>query len=204
VDALLEAVRLPPGYKDRLPGQLSGGEKQRVAIARAFAANPELLIADEPVSSLDVSVQAAVLNLLNDLQSKHGTSLLFISHNLAVVGYLADRIAVMYLGNLMEVSVSGVLFEPPYHPYTEALLSAIPSGDPNLEGELIRLGGEIPSPAEIPPGCPFHTRCPCFLGEICATEPPPWQTDERSGKRFYCHIPPDELRGMQSPILDRR
>ena len=198
MSALLEAVLLPPSYKDRLPGQLSGGEKQRVAIARAFAANPDLLIADEPVSSLDVSVQTAVLNLLNDLQSEHGTSLLFISHNLAVVGYLADKIAVMYLGDLVEVSDSAALFKPPFHPYTEALLSAIPRGDPAVEGNRIRLEGEIPSPSEIPAGCSFHTRCPRNLGQVCAAEPPPWQTDGCSGKRYSCHIAPDELCAIQS------
>ena len=198
VSTLLEAVLLPPSYKDRLPGQLSGGEKQRVAIARAFAANPDLLIADEPVSSLDVSVQAAVLNLLNDLQSEHGTSLLFISHNLAVVGYLADKIAVMYLGNLVEVSDSAALFKPPFHPYTEALLSAIPRGSPDVGGKRVRLEGEIPSPSEIPAGCSFHTRCPRYLGQVCAADPPPWQTDDRSGKRYSCHIAPDELRAIQS------
>jgi len=198
VSALLEAVRLPASTKDRLPGQLSGGEKQRVAIARAFAANPDLLIADEPVSSLDVSVQAAVLNLLNDLQRKHGTSLLFISHNLAVVGYLADKIAVMYLGNLVELSDSAALFMPPFHPYTEALLSAIPRGNPDVEGDRVRLEGEIPSPSEIPAGCSFHTRCPRYLGQVCAADPPPWQTDDRTGKRYSCHIAPEELRAIQS------
>jgi peptide/nickel transport system ATP-binding protein len=203
VNALLQAVRLPPSYARRLPGQLSGGEKQRVAIARAFAANPDLLIADEPVSSLDVSVQAAVLNLLNDLQSEHGTSLIFISHNLAVVGYLADKIAVMYLGNLVEVSDSASLFEPPFHPYTEALLSAIPSGAPDVQAKPIHLEGEIPSPADIPAGCPFHTRCPRYLGQVCVVEPPPWQTDDLSGKRYSCHIPPNKLLEMQSRIKER-
>ena len=149
-------------------------------------------------------MQAAVLNMLNDLQGEHGTSLIFISHNLAVVGYLADRIAVMYLGNLVEVSDSAALFEPPFHPYTEALLSAIPSGTPDVAGKPVRLVGEIPSPAEIPAGCPFHTRCPRYLGQVCAAEAPPWQTDDRTGKRYTCHIPPDELRGMQSSIMERR
>jgi len=201
VSHLLVAVRLPPSYKERIPRQLSGGEKQRVAIARAFAANPDLLIADEPVSSLDVSVQAAVLNLLKKLQHEHDTSLIFISHNLAVVRYLADRIVVMYLGNLMEVAASKALFEPPFHPYTEALLSAIPSGEVGVEARPIRLGGEIPSPSEIPSGCPFHPRCPHYLGQICAVETPPWQTDERTGKRYYCHIPPEKLCASQSPIM---
>jgi len=144
-----------------------------------------------------------VLNLLNDLQSEHGTSLIFISHNLAVVGYLADKIAVMYLGNLVEVSVSASLFEPPFHPYTEALLSAIPSGAPDVQPEPIHLEGEIPSPAEIPAGCPFHTRCPRYMGQVCAVEPPPWQTDDLTGKRYSCHIPPDKLLEMQSRNKER-
>jgi peptide/nickel transport system ATP-binding protein len=204
VGALLQAVRLPPSYKNRLPGQLSGGEKQRIAIARAFAANPELLITDEAVSSLDVSVQAAVLNLLDALQREHNTSLLFISHNLAVVGYLADRIAVMYLGNLVEIADSTTLFQPPYHPYTEALLSAIPSGDPEMETTPIHLEGEIPSLVEVADGCPFHTRCPRYLGELCAAEMPPWQTDDRTGKRYRCHIKPDDLSLLQSAIMEHR
>ena len=202
VSQLLAAVRLPPIYKERIPRQLSGGEKQRVAIARAFAANPDLLIADEPVSSLDVSVQAAVLNLLKKLQYEHDTSLIFISHNLAVVRYLADHIVVMYLGNLMEIVDSRALFEPPFHPYTEALLSAIPGGEVGVKVRPFRLGSEIPSPTEIPSGCPFHPRCPRYLDQICAVETPPWQMDEPTGKRYYCHIPPAELRASQSPLLE--
>jgi peptide/nickel transport system ATP-binding protein len=136
---LLEAVRLPGRYANRRPAQLSGGEKQRVAIARACASNPALLIAYEPVSSLDVSVQASILNLLNELQIEHESSMLFISHNLAVVGFLADVIAVIYLGELMEISETENLFAPPYHPYTEALLSAIPLADPAAQQHQIRL-----------------------------------------------------------------
>jgi len=201
VAALLKAVSLPPSYAQRLPEQLSGGEKQRVAIARAFASNPDLLICDEPVSSLDVSVQASILNLLNDLQTEHGSSMLFISHNLAVVGYLADEIAVIYLGNLMEVARSEDLFELPYHPYTEALLSAIPLADPEASQRQVRLKGEIPSPMNVPTGCPFHTRCPRYLGEICANETPPWQVDEGTGKRYFCHIAPIELRKTQERVI---
>lgn len=193
VERLLEAVRLPPSYAERLPGQLSGGEKQRIAIARAFASNPDLLICDEPVSSLDVSVQASILNLLNEMQVEHESSLLFISHNLAVVGFLADKIAVIYLGHLMEMADARDLFEPPYHPYTEALLSAIPLADPQAEQEQIRLEGDIPSPTDIPSGCPFHTRCPRFLGDICVEEVPPWRVHEDSGKRYFCHIPVEDL-----------
>jgi peptide/nickel transport system ATP-binding protein len=201
VGKLLEAVQLSPSYAQRMPGQLSGGEKQRIAIARAFASNPDLLICDEPVSSLDVSVQASILNLLNELQAERSNSLLFISHNLAVVGYLADEIAVIYLGNLMEVAAAADLFEPPYHPYTEALLSAIPLADPQAEQEHIRLEGEIPSPTNVPSGCPFHTRCPRFLGDICVQEVPPWRVDERTGKRYFCHIPVGDLLEVQERVF---
>lgn len=197
VEELLEAVHLSSDYVHRLPGQLSGGEKQRVAVARAFAPNPELLVADEPVTSLDVSVQASILNLLHELQEAHGISILFISHDLAVVGYLADEIAVIYLGQLMETAPADVIFDPPYHPYTEALLSAVPLIDPEGQQEQIRLEGEVPSPSEALTGCPFHTRCPRFLGDICVEEVPPWREEEATGKRFFCHIPLEELREQQ-------
>jgi peptide/nickel transport system ATP-binding protein len=202
VKELLAAVRLPAGYDCRLPGQLSGGELQRAAIARAFASAPDLLLCDEPVSSLDVSVQASILNLLNELQEKKGGSLFFVSHNLAVVGYLADVIAVIYLGNLMEVSPARVLFEPPYHPYTEALLAADPLVDPPANAERIRLEGEVPSPVNVPGGCPFHTRCPRFLGEICVRETPPWRILPETGKKYFCHIPQEELLAVQRPVLN--
>jgi peptide/nickel transport system ATP-binding protein len=198
---LLQDVRLPADYARRMPGQLSGGEKQRIAIARAFASNPDLLVADEPVSSLDVSVQATVLNLLHELQLEYQSTLLLISHDLAVVSYLADEIAVIYLGHLMELSAAQGLFEPPYHPYTEALLSAIPLPNPWAQREHIRLEGDVPSPMNVPSGCPFHTRCPRYLGEICVTEEPPWRFDESTGSRYYCHIPIDELRAAQKPIF---
>jgi peptide/nickel transport system ATP-binding protein len=197
---LLDAVRLPVDFARRLPGQLSGGEKQRVAIARAFAANPDLLLADEPVSALDVSVQANILNLLNDLQAEFGTTTLFISHDLAVVAYLADEVAVMYLGQLMELSRADDLFTPPYHPYTEALLSVIPVADPAAQPGQIRLSGEIPSAIDVPPGCPFHTRCPRYLGDICRDQAPPWQ-ETPEGKRIFCHIPVDELAATQQPVV---
>jgi peptide/nickel transport system ATP-binding protein len=197
VEELLSAVLLPPDYATRLPGQLSGGEKQRVAIARAFAPNPALLVADEPVSSLDVSVQASILTLLGKLQAEHGSSVLFISHDLAVVGYLADEIAVIYLGQLMETGPAGDVFDPPYHPYTEALLSSVPLIDPEGEQKEIRLEGEIPSPSRKITGCPFHTRCPRFLGDICAEQVPPWRVDEETKKRIFCHIPLEELRRTQ-------
>jgi len=194
---LLQLVRLPAEYASRYPNQLSGGEKQRVAIARSFASSPDLLLADEPVSALDVSVQASILNLLLDLLAEHQNTLVFISHNLGVVGYIADVIAVMYLGQIMEIADSHALFEAPYHPYTEALLSAVPSLDPEIKHEPIRLQGEVPSQTDLPSGCPFHPRCPRNLGEICATERPPWrQTAE--GARIFCHIPLDELNALQT------
>ena len=200
---LLEGVRLPPEYADRFPAQLSGGEKQRVAIARAFAAIPDLVLLDEPVSSLDVSVQASILNLLNRLQGEHGTSLLFISHDIAVVGYLSDYVGVLYLGRLMEVAPSQALFDPPYHPYTEALLSAIPLLDPEAVQERVRLSGELPSPLAPPTGCPFHSRCPRYIGDICVEQTPPWQEDE-SGTRIFCHIPVKNLRQEQGQVFAMR
>lgn len=200
VPELLAAVRLPADYAGRLPGQLSGGEKQRVAIARAFAANPELLLADEPVSALDVSVQANILNLLAELQAEQHNALLFISHDIAVVGYLADQIAVMYLGEVMQFSPAELIFDPPYHPYTEALLSSVPPPDPFVAQERIRLEGEPPSAVNPPSGCPFHTRCPRFLGDICVNKTPPWR-ETKDGKRIFCHIPLEELERQQKPVL---
>ncbi|HXF63439.1 MAG TPA: ABC transporter ATP-binding protein [Caldilineaceae bacterium] len=196
---LLEMVRLRPEYASRLPAQLSGGEKQRVAIARAFAAQPDLLLFDESVSALDVSVQATILNLLTELQRAQGSAYLFISHDLGVVSYLADEVAVIYLGRLMEVVRSADLLTPPYHPYTEALLSAIPIPLPKVERPRIRLDGEVPSPTEELTGCPFHTRCPRCLGEICITQEPPWRAGA-NGQRIYCHIPLDDLVAVQQPV----
>lgn len=187
VGELLTAVRLSPDYAHRRPGQLSGGEKQRIAIARAMAANPALLIADEAVSALDVSVQASILNLLAELQARQQHTLLFISHDLAVVGYLADVIAVIYLGQLMEIAPATDLFQPPYHPYTEALLSAIPTTDPAAQGVPIRLTGDVPSQTTVAVGCPFASRCPRLIGDICTTQTPPWQ-ELASGKRIFCHL----------------
>ena len=192
VEALLESVHLNASYYDRYPSQLSGGEKQRVAIARAFAGNRKLVICDEPVSALDVSVQAAVLNLLQDLQTEQGTAYLFVSHDLAVVRHLADRIVVMYLGEVMEQGSTETLFQPPYHPYTEALLSAVPVPDPGVKRQHIRLQGPVPSAMDRPRGCPFHTRCPRKLGSICEdTSPPP--VEAASGHTIRCHIPLAEL-----------
>lgn len=191
VEELLEAVRLPRAYAARRPGQLSGGEKQRAAIARAFAAQPDLLVADEPVSALDVSVQASILNLLDALQRESGATTIFISHDIAVVGYLADEVAVMYMGQIMESGPAAALFTPPHHPYTEALLAAIPGASGG-----VRLEGEVPSALEPPAGCPFHTRCPYNLGVLCETEAPPRHVSE-NGKQIACHISPADLSARQ-------
>jgi peptide/nickel transport system ATP-binding protein len=193
---LLRAVNLRAEYAHRYPDELSGGEKQRVAIARAFASDPALIIADEPVSALDVSVQAAVLNLLATLQEENETSYIFISHDLAVVGYLADYIAVMYLGELFETGYSADLFSPPMHPYTEALVSAIPVADPTVATQAIRLSDVIPSPRNVPEGCRFHTRCPRKIGAICEEEVPPWR-EVNEGHSIRCHIPIEELQVIQ-------
>jgi peptide/nickel transport system ATP-binding protein len=196
VDKLAEALRLTQRHLDLKPKQLSGGLKQRVAIARAFAGDPRIVVADEPTSALDVSVQAAILNVLNELQAESKTSYLLISHDLGVVRYLADRIAVMYLGRIQEVADSETLFRGPNHPYTEALLSAVP----NVDGEertRIRLGGEVPSPANPPSGCVFHTRCPRVIPGLCeVTEPA--LAEVEPGHFMKCHIPLEELRRLQS------
>ena len=202
---LLKAVRLGPHYYDRLPRQLSGGEKQRIGIARALASRPDLIICDEPVSALDVSVQAAVINLLLEIQEMYGSSMIFIAHDLSVVRYFSDDIAVMYLGQIVEIGLAEAIYDPPYHPYTEALLSAVPIPDPDAEQKEIRLGGNVPSALNPPAGCRFHTRCPRRNemlpdeGRICETEPPPWQTTE-DGHRILCHIPLKDLKTVDAVV----
>jgi len=192
VAALLELVQLRPEFADRLPHELSGGEKQRVGIARAFAAEPDMVVADEPLSALDVSVQASILNLLLDLQGRFGTAYVFISHDLNTVRWLCDRVIVMYLGNVYETGTVREVFAPPYHPYTEALLSAIPVVDPAISRERIRLEGPVPSPRHPPSGCKFHTRCPRKWGAICEQEPPP-EREVAPGHMIACHRPLDTL-----------
>ena len=156
---LLDLVKLPRAFADRMPRQLSGGQKQRVGIARAFAGGAKIVVADEPVSALDVSVQAAVTDLLMEIQRKNRTTLLFISHDLSIVRYLSDRVMVMYLGHVVEMGTTDQVFQPPYHPYTEALLSAVPIADTRVIKKRIVLEGDIPSAMNPPPGCPFQTRC---------------------------------------------
>ena len=196
---LLDTVKLPRAFANRKPRQLSGGQKQRIGIARAFAGNPKTVIADEPISALDVSVAAAVTELLMDIQREHRTTLLFISHDLSAVRYLADRVVVMYLGQIMERGSTDEVFSPPYHPYTEALLSAVPIADPEVEKRRIVLEGNLPSPLNPPKGCPFSTRCPRKVGAICDNEVPPVQF---AGDRhaIACHIDLEELRKVE-PVI---
>jgi peptide/nickel transport system ATP-binding protein len=203
---LTAAVRLPERYLGSRTRQLSGGLKQRVAIARAFAGEPRVVVCDEPTSALDVSVQAAILNLLADLQRERGVSYVFISHDLHVVRYLSDRIAVLYLGRLLEIGPAAAVFDGPQHPYTEALLSSVPTLDARASRARIRLSGDLPSAASPPSGCVFHTRCPRKLGAICEQQDPPFleagsgsgDAGRRATHRIRCHIPVDELRVLQA------
>ena len=171
VEELLTRVGLEPGHATRYPHELSGGQKQRIGIARALATNPKLIIADEPVSALDVSVQAQILNLVMDLQQELRLAYLFIAHDLAVIGQVSDRIAVMYLGQIIELADKAELLNNPFHPYTRALLSAIPLPDPHHKRKQVPLTGEVPSPVAPPSGCRFHTRCPRVM-KICSEETP--------------------------------
>ena len=186
VEDLLKQVGLEPEYAIRYPHEFSGGQKQRIGIARALAVNPKLIVADEPVSALDVSVQAQILNLIMDLQHELGLAYLFIAHDLSVIGYVSDRIAVMYLGQIVELAGKTELFSHPLHPYTEALLSAISIPDPHQKRKGILLQGEVPSPVNPPPGCRFHTRCPKIM-EICHQEEPPLRQLEKN-HLVSCHL----------------
>jgi len=183
---LLSQVGLSERFLDLFPHQLSGGQRQRVAIARSLAMHPRFLVLDEPVSSLDVSIQAQLLNLLKEIQVERQLTYLFIAHNLAVVHYMSDDIAVMYLGKIVEQAPADELFRSPLHPYTRALLSAIPQLDRSTQRKRILLSGDPPDPTRIPIGCPFHTRCPFKLGRICEVERPQWIQDDRHG--VACHL----------------
>lgn len=187
VATLLDEVGLRPEHASRMPHQFSGGQRQRVVIARALALRPSLLVCDEPVSALDVSVRAQILNLLVDLQSRLGMATLFVSHDLAVVRHVCDRVAVMYLGRLVELAPAAELFATPSHPYTRALLEAVPDPDPVAQRAKSRvpLNGEIPSPANPPPGCRFHTRCPLTI-DRCRSDVPEWRQIGQT--RVACHL----------------
>jgi oligopeptide transport system ATP-binding protein len=183
---MLSAVGLEAGCLDRYPHEFSGGQRQRIGIARALAVNPRLLVCDEPVSALDVSVQAQIVNLLQDLQQKLNLSMLFISHDLAVVEHISHRIMVMYLGKLVEVAESQVVCRSPLHPYTQALLSAVPSRDPSVRTQRIILSGDVPSPIHPPSGCPFHPRCP--RAELRCSQEIPELRKLNPGHQVRCHL----------------
>ncbi|SIN90676.1 ABC transporter ATP-binding protein [Vannielia litorea] len=199
---LLDLVKLPRAFAERMPRQLSGGQKQRVGIARAFAGGAKIVVADEPVSALDVSVQAAVTDLLMEIQREEKTTLLFISHDLSIVRYLSDRVMVMYLGHVVEIGETNQVFSPPYHPYTEALLSAVPIADTRVKKKHIVLEGDIPSAMNPPSGCPFQTRCHWkdkVPGGLCEREVPPMRT-MAEGHQIKCHLSDEELQGME-PVI---
>ncbi len=199
---LLDLVKLPRAFADRMPRQLSGGQKQRVGIARAFAGGARIVVADEPVSALDVSVQAAVTDLLMEIQRKEKTTLLFISHDLSIVRYLSDRVMVMYLGHVVELGTTDQVFSPPYHPYTEALLSAVPIADTSIEKQHIVLEGDIPSAMNPPSGCPFQTRCRWkskVAGGLCERDVPPVRM-MADGHQIKCHLDQADLDSM-TPVI---
>lgn len=186
IDQVMDNCGLQPYHKTRYPHEFSGGQRQRICIARALALNPEFVVCDEPVSALDVSIQAQIINLLKELQDKYNLTYLFISHDLSVVEHISDTVGVMYLGNLVEYGATPDIFSHPLHPYTKALFSAIPIPDPTIRRERIVLQGSIPSPANPPKGCKFHTRCP-YATERCKTEVPQ-QREVEPGHYVVCHL----------------
>ena len=183
---LMEVVGLPAYHADKYPHEFSGGQRQRIGLAKALTLNPKFIVCDEPVSALDVSIQSQVLNLMKDLQEKYQLSYLFISHDLSVVKYISDRIAVMYLGHIVETAESKELFENKLHPYTQALVSAIPVPDPHVDRKRVILSGDVPNPANPPSGCTFHKRCNQCM-EICTKEAPPMK-EVRKGHFVACHL----------------
>ena len=189
IDEIMDRCGLQPFHKNRYPHEFSGGQRQRICIARALALNPDFIVCDEPVSALDVSVQAQIINLLKDLQFQRGLTYLFISHDLSVVEHITDTVGVMYLGSLVEYAPTDKLFQNPLHPYTRALFSAIPVPDPDYQMRRIILQGGIPSPADPPLGCKFHTRCP-YCMEICQNTTPIWREVE-PGHYCACHLYPE-------------
>ncbi|MEK3890155.1 ABC transporter ATP-binding protein [Bacillus sp. FSL K6-3431] len=186
IKELLKLVGLDPEHISRFPHEFSGGQRQRIGIARALALEPEFIVCDEPISALDVSIQAQVVNLLKKLQKKMGLTYLFIAHDLSMVKYISDRILVMYLGNMVELSDSSNLYDDPLHPYTQALLSAVPIPDPDFHRERIVLKGDVPSPIDPPSGCVFRTRCPAAM-EICSKAKPEWQ-EVKLNHYVACHL----------------
>ena len=197
----MEKVGLNPHYVNRFAHEFSGGQRQRIGIARALALHPSLVVADEPVSALDVSIQAQVLNLLQDLQAEFGLTYLFVAHNLSVVKHISDRVAVMYLGRVVELAPSAKLYKMPLHPYTQALLSAIPVPDPQIESQRKRiiLEGDVPSPVNPPQGCNFHPRC-WKAQDICRRETPPLET-KQANHLAACHFPPVVCSYLRSGLL---
>ncbi len=185
-------------YLRRYPHAFSGGQRQRIGIARALITNPKVIVCDEPVSALDVSIQAQIINLLKDIQSDIGVTYIFVAHDLSVVDYISDRVAVMYLGKIIELSTTKEIFTNPKHPYTEALLSAVPTPDPDIEMNRKILDGEVPSPMNVPKGCSFHTRCP-YKKDICEKEVPVFNDEEVEGHFVACHLSKElNLEGVSS------